>query len=213
MTHFMPRSYITISDTVDFGIPRAASRSHTVSHQSLLIAAHTRSTFSCVLLVAGLPEHGSLSTDSQPSLQHLCHTFICDAFIALSLKAFWIIRVVSMEECSSLSQNLLQIRCFTCSVILTAMAAQYTRSLSGVYHPTLTSTVKVSLFTHVHSSPFSLGPGYIDVTVPIILIMAGHFLDRLYVCVCVYIYVCVCMCVYISIHLHMDSMWHIQERE
>ena len=51
--------------------------------------------------------------------------------------------------------------------------------------------VKVSLFTHVHSSPFSLGPGYTDVTVPIILIMAGHFLDRLYVCVCVYIYVCI----------------------
>ena len=68
---FMPRSHIKISGTVVFGIPRSASRYFTVSHQSLLIAAHTRSTFSGVLLVAGLPECGSLSTDSQPSLKHL----------------------------------------------------------------------------------------------------------------------------------------------
>ena len=41
-----------------FGISRLVSGSHTVSRLSLLIAAHTRSTFSGVLLVAGLPEHG-----------------------------------------------------------------------------------------------------------------------------------------------------------
>ena len=58
-----------------------------VSCQPLLIAAHTRSTFSGVLLVAGLPERGSLSTDSGPSLEHLCHTFICAALIASSPKA------------------------------------------------------------------------------------------------------------------------------
>ena len=54
---------------------RSASGSHTVSHQSLLTAARTCSTFSGVLLVAGLPERGSLSTDSRPTLKHLCHTF------------------------------------------------------------------------------------------------------------------------------------------
>ena len=32
--------------------------------------------------------------------------------------AFWIIQIVSMEECSSLMQNLMHIRCFTHSVIL-----------------------------------------------------------------------------------------------
>ena len=37
-THFVSRSWVKISDTVVFGIPRAASSSHTVSHQSLLIA-------------------------------------------------------------------------------------------------------------------------------------------------------------------------------
>ena len=48
-----------------------------VSHGSLLAAARTRSTFSGVLLVAGLPGCGSLWTDSWPSLKHLCHAFLC----------------------------------------------------------------------------------------------------------------------------------------
>ena len=53
------------------------------------------------------------STDSWLSLKHLCHTFICAALIALSLKAFWIIWMVSMEECSALTQNLMRIHCST----------------------------------------------------------------------------------------------------
>ena len=109
----MPRSCVKISDTVVFGIPRSASSSHTVSCQSLLIAAHPRSTFSGVLLVADLPECGSLSTDSWPSLKCLCHTFICATFIASSPKVFWIIQIVSAEECSCLTQNLMQIHCST----------------------------------------------------------------------------------------------------
>ena len=88
-----------------FGMPRSAPSSPTVSCRYLLTAAHTRSTFSGVLLVAGLPEHASLSTDSQPSLKHLCHIFICAPLTTLSPKAFWIIRIVPTEECSSLMQN------------------------------------------------------------------------------------------------------------
>ena len=49
--------------------------------------------------------------------------------------AFWIIRIVSTEECSNLMQNLMQIRCSTHLVILNAMATQYTCSLNGVYCP------------------------------------------------------------------------------
>ena len=83
----MPRSCIKISDTVGFGIPRSASCSHTVSCQSSLIAAHTHSTFSGVLLVAGLPGYGSLSRDSWPSLKYLGHNiFTCTAFITSSPK-------------------------------------------------------------------------------------------------------------------------------
>ena len=132
---FHAKTCIKISDTVVFGIPRSASRSHTVSHRSLLIAARTRSTFSGALLVAGLPERGSLPTDSWPSLKSLYNTLICTALIALSPKTFWIPWIVSTEECSSLKENLMQIHCSTRSVILNAMATQYTCSLNDIYCP------------------------------------------------------------------------------
>ena len=48
--------------------------------------------------------------------------------------AFWIIPIVSMEECTSLTQNWMQIRCSTHSYILNAMAAQYTCSFKSIYH-------------------------------------------------------------------------------
>ena len=67
--------------------------------------------------------------------------------------AFWIIPIVS-TECSSVMWNLMQICCSTCSVILNVMTTQYICSLNGIYHA-LTSTVKSSLLTHVHSSPLS----------------------------------------------------------
>ena len=173
----MPRSCIKISDTVVFGIFRSASSSHTVSHQSLLIAAHTRSTFSGVLLGAGLPERGSLSTDSQPSLKHLCHTFICVATHCVIPKSLLILQIVSEEECSSLTQTLMQICCSTRSVILNVMPAQYTRSLNGIYCPHW--LVKWSHHCSRVCIPFySLWlPGYVDVaqTILIILTMAGLF--------------------------------------
>ena len=49
--------------------------------------------------------------------------------------AFWIIQIVSVEECSSFMQNMMQSHCSTCSVILNATATQYTCSLNGVYCP------------------------------------------------------------------------------
>ena len=49
--------------------------------------------------------------------------------------AFWIIQIVSTEECSSLTQNLMQICCSTCSVILNVTATQFTCSLSGTTAP------------------------------------------------------------------------------
>ena len=87
-TCFMSRPCTKISDIVVFGAPRSASSSHTARVRSLLTAACTRSTFSGVLLVAGLPGRGSLSADSRPYLKHLCHTLIFAAHLALSPKAF-----------------------------------------------------------------------------------------------------------------------------
>ena len=49
--------------------------------------------------------------------------------------ALWIIWIVSTEECSSLTQNLMQIRGSTHSVTLNATATQYTCSLNGIYCP------------------------------------------------------------------------------
>ena len=157
-TCFMARFCIKILDTVVFGIPRAASSSHTVCQSSVsVIAAHTYSTFSGVLLVAGLPECWSLLKDSWPSLKHLCQTFICATLIVSSPKATWITWIVFMEECSSLMQNLMQTGCSTHSVILYVTTTQYTCWLNGVYHPHW-----VVQWSHhcshwnVHSSPLSL---------------------------------------------------------
>ena len=49
--------------------------------------------------------------------------------------AFQITRTVPMEECPSLTQNVMQIRCCTHWVILNVTPTQYTCSLNGVYRP------------------------------------------------------------------------------
>ena len=179
-TSFMPRSCIEILDTVVFGIPRSASSSHTVSGRSLLIAAHTHSTLSSVLLVAGFPEGESISTDSWSSLKHLCHTFTCTAFIELSPKTSWIIQIVSAEECSSLTQNVYADLLLYPFVTLNAKATQCTCSLSDVYSPHW-----LVQWSH-HCShmripvPSPWLPVYIHVvqTIPVILTTGGLLLER-----------------------------------
>ena len=152
-TCFMPRSCIKISDTVLIllGIPPSASSSCTVSHWSLLIAACTHSTFSGVLLVAGLPECGSLSTDSQTSSKHSCHTFICTALIASSPKAFWIIWIVPCsDECgSSLPQKSMQNHCST-----QAFWMQWPHSTHAHSMVSATSTDEYSKVVIVHTCAF-----------------------------------------------------------
>ena len=94
--------------------------------------------------------------------------------------AFWIIQIVSTEECSRLMQNVMQILCSACSVFLNVMAPQYTCSLSGIYHPQwlMQWSCHCSCVCIPVHSPWL--PGYIDVmqTVFIILTMAGLLQDR-----------------------------------
>ena len=71
------------------------------------------------------------------------------------LEAFWM-PIVSLEEWSSLMQNLMQIYCSIHSVILNVIATQYTCLVNGIYHPPLTNIVKSSLFMQVHFCPLSL---------------------------------------------------------
>ena len=152
----------------------------------------TQSIFSDVLFWQAfyLGERESLSTDSQPCLKHLCHTFICAALIVLFPKAFWIIQIVSAKEYSrentkSDADSLLwSLSHFECTSHTVHMLTQ--RCLP----PPLTSTVKSSLFTHAHSSPLTWLPGYINVahTVLVLLIKAGLFSDKshTYINVCMY---------------------------
>ena len=86
--------------------------------------------------------------------------------------AFWIIWLVSSEECSNLMQNLVQIHCSTHSVILNVTATQYTCSLNGFY------CLHCSCRHILVHSPWL--PGYIGVaqTILVVLTMVGPFLDR-----------------------------------
>ena len=86
----------------------------------------------------------------------------------------------SMEEYSSWMQNLMQICCSTCSVILKVTTTQYTCSFNGVYSPhwlVQWNRHCSHICIPVHS-PWL--PGYINVTptVLIILTMTGRVPDR-----------------------------------
>ena len=82
-----------------------------------------------------------------------CHDEAADHQLLIAA-AFWMIWIVSVEECSSLLQNVMQICCvlthFECDSHRAHMFTQW-----GLLPP-LTSSVKSSLFVHAHSSPLSL---------------------------------------------------------
>ena len=94
--------------------------------------------------------------------------------------AFWIIQRASVEECSSLIQNLMHISCSTHSVILNVTATRYTCSLNSMYH----SCWRIPCSHHCSCmhvpghSPWLAS--YIDVTQTTLLMlkMAGHLPDR-----------------------------------
>ena len=78
--------------------------------------------------------------------------------------AFWLIWMVSMEECSNITQNLIQISCCTCSVILNVTTTQYTRTLNGVYCPHWLVQWSHHCSHMCIPVPSPWLPGYIDVT-------------------------------------------------
>ena len=120
----------------------------------------------------------------QKTSQDLMHEQVCCCDEAANHQlpiggVFWVIWIISAEECSSLTQNLMQIHRSTHSVILNVMTTQYTCSLNGLYHPhwlVQWSHHCSNMCIPVHS-PWL--PGCIDVvqTVLTVLTMAGPFLD------------------------------------
>ena len=102
-----------------------------------------------------------------------CHDKAANHQVPIAMD-FWIIRIVSMEECSSLTQNLMQIHCSTHSVILNVMATEYGCSLNG--EPIRWSHCHICTFqSTLHGCQFTLMSCK---PVLIILTMAGLFLDR-----------------------------------
>ena len=84
--------------------------------------------------------------------------------------AFWIIQIAYAEECSSLIQNLMQIHCSICSVILNARVTQYTCSLNGIYSPHWLIQCSCHC-SHMHipvQSPWL--QGYIDVKIILVIL-------------------------------------------
>ena len=159
-------------------IPRSASSSHTVSHQSLLIAAPTCSTFSGVLLAAGLPDRGSLSSDSWPSLKwshfylHCTHCIISKSLLNY-LNGFHkrIFKLHAKFDADALFYSLRH---------LNVMATQYTCSLNGVYHPhwlVQWGHHCSHMCIPVHS-PWLPGNTGVVQTVLVTLTVAGLFPDR-----------------------------------
>ena len=93
---------------------------------------------------------------------------------------FWIILIASTEECSSLMQHLMQIHCYTRTVILNIMTTQYTCSLNGIYGPHWLVQWSHPC-SHMHIPVLSPWlPGYTDVaqTILVILTMVGFFPNR-----------------------------------
>ena len=133
------------------------------------------------------PEWSDVSPKS--SVQDVMHEWVCCCDEAAShhlpvAMAFWIIWIVFMEACSSLMQNLMQIRCSTHSVILNATATQYKCSLNGIYYPhwlVQWSRHCSHMCLPVHSPWLR---GYTDVmqTILVITTMAGLFPDRPHIC-------------------------------
>ena len=132
-------------------LPESHQRSEISSLSKVIIVlGKARSCRAPNLGCRGDESPGWLDVSPKNSAQDVMHEQACCRDEAANHQwpiavALWIIWIVSVEECSSLTH----------SVILNAMATQNTRSLWRL-PPPQPSTVKSSLLTHEHSSPFSL---------------------------------------------------------
>ena len=153
----MPRSYVKISDTVDFGIPRSDSSSCTASRWSLLIAAST-----CFNILRG-------SACCRPS-----RTWITFSRFSATFEVFMphfllccthcIIPESLLNDPDSFCGGMFKLNAkFDVDLLLHSLShvecdGHTVRKLTQWHPPPpLTRTVKSSSFTHAHSSPLSLG--------------------------------------------------------
>ena len=152
MTCFTPRSCLTILGTILFGIPGSASSSHTVSRWSLWIAgvhAHHSQVF-CLLQAFQKKDH------FQEILNHLWS--ICAALL-FALHP-WHHPPKTSKSSKKFLQRIFKLNTkFGAYLLLSHFECDgHTVHMLTLWHllTSLTSTVKLSLFTHAHSSPLSL---------------------------------------------------------
>ena len=176
--NFTPRSCIKILDTVVFGIPRSASSSHicwSVAGLCWLRPVHVQHfQVFCLFQAFQNVDH------FQQILNHLwniCTTFTCTALIVSPPKAFWIIWIVSVEECS----NLMQIWCKFTALLTQSFWMQEPHSTASTapLSPQLVQRSRHCSCMHI-PVPSPWLPGYVDVvqTVFVMLTMAGLFPER-----------------------------------
>ena len=119
-----------------------------------------------------LPKHCT----KRDAWAHVLLWWSCQSPIAHSL-AFWIILILSTEECISFMQNLMQIHCSTHSVMLNVTATQYTCSPNDICCPhwLIQWNHHCSHMRILAHSPWL--PAYIDVTQTVLIrvTMAGLF--------------------------------------
>ena len=126
-TRVTPKIAFKISQTVVFGIPRSFSSSRTVNRRSPSIASRTRSILSNAFVVEGRQERESLSTEVQPPLKRLYHSFIRVLLINSFPKAFCFIWIVSELFFPCWKKNLMQIRWSCFSVIFNNLKIRRTQ--------------------------------------------------------------------------------------
>ena len=150
----------------------------------ILVFGKARSCRAPKLGFRGAESPGWFDVSPQNSAWDVMHEWACNHDEAANHQlpiavAFWMIWIVSAEDCSSVMQKLMQIHCFTGSVILNLTVTQHTCPLN-ICHPH--GLVQWSRHcSHMHipvHSPWL--PGYINAmqTILVILTMVVHFLDR-----------------------------------
>lgn len=138
-TCFMPRSSIKVSEILSLWSLQIIFQFCHCKFPVCIDCVVTARTHSKFLGVQ--PAEGLLQSEDRfqqiPShfsfLKHWYNNFIWASLIKSSSKAFLIIWIVSMNECPSLKQNLMQIHWSICLVIENPMGKQCTTPLNGIH--------------------------------------------------------------------------------
>ena len=132
-THFKPRSYVKISDTVVSGVPRSASSSCAIKYLAIIVdySPYTFNILRCSVYCRLSRMWVTFNRFSIIFEEFVPHVYLCSTH-------------------GIIFERLLKLSHFECDSHTVHMLTQW-----RLQHP-LTSTVKLSLLTHVHSSPLSL---------------------------------------------------------